>query len=230
MAVIEAKEIAHGFPVGKRRLFKEEEKRQVLKNVSFSIGEGEIVGLTGANGVGKTTLIRILCGLLRPDGGSARILNMGPRENRKELTKQMGVLLVNRSQLNENVTVGEALELNRLFFQTDKRDFRQKCAYYGKLLELDGVMGRRVTDLSLGQKRSLELMDILLHNPRVLLLDEPTIGVDVTAKENIRSCLKQLSRTGAVTILLTSHDGRDIETLCGRVLRLEDGGIKEGTV
>lgn len=227
MAIIEVKEIAHGFPVGKKHLFKKREKRQVLENISFSIGEGEIVGLTGANGVGKTTLIRILCGLLRPDEGSVQILDRAPRKTRKQLMKEIGVLLVNQTQLSDDIAVWEALEFNRRIFGTDPKVFSQKLEYYGKLLELTDVMERRINDLSLGQRRSLELLDVLMHNPKVLLLDEPTIGIDVTRKENIRNCLKQLNQTGAVTILLTSHDSRDIETLCNRVLRLEDGVVKE---
>lgn len=227
MAIIEVKEIAHGFSVGKKPLFKKREKRQVLENVSFSIEEGEIVGLTGANGVGKTTLIRILCGLLRPDEGSVRILDRAPRKTRKQLMKEIGVLLVNQTQLSDDIAVWEALEFNRRIFGTEAKVFSQKLEYYGKLLELTDVMERRINDLSLGQRRSLELLDVLMHNPKVLLLDEPTIGIDVTRKENIRNCLKQLNQTGAVTILLTSHDSRDIETLCNRVLRLEDGVVKE---
>lgn len=231
MSILEVRNVSHSFENGSRKLFRRGEsdnRRQILKNVSFSVKKGEIVGLNGKNGVGKTTLIKIMSGLLAPEEGRVTIDSFRPIKEQKKLVKQMGVLLVKPSQLKQDVFVEEALEWNRLLFKTEHDVFYHSLSYYLELLELKSAMKCRVQNLSLGQVRKLELMDILLHNPKILLLDEPTIGVDVTAKETIRNCLLQLNQTQDLTVLLTSHDEGDMKNLCNRRLVLEDGQVAEG--
>jgi len=226
MSIIEVKNLSHSFVNGNKKLLVQD-RRQILNNVSFDINEGEIVGLQGKNGVGKTTLIRIMSGLIKPDGGTIKIDNLMPVKNQRKLVTKFGVLFVKPSQLNKNFRVREALELNRMIFNMDKEWFDKRLKFYLELMELEEILENFVLKLSLGQRRKLELMNILLHNPKILLLDEPTIGVDITAKEAIRNCLLQLNQTENLTIFFTSHDEGDMRSLANRCLKLENGVIND---
>ena len=221
--MIEAKNVSFSFK-------NSNSEKIILDDSSLKIEVGEIVGLEGRNGVGKTTLIKLLCGLLVPTHGEITINGRNPNRNRCKVLKDLGVLFVKPSQIkgSSGSFVMESLELNRYLFGTDKALFKKKLDYYTTIFELDDVMDKKIQELSFGQKRKIEIMDILLHNPKILLLDEPTIGLDVTAKEQIRNCFLQLNATEDMTILVTSHDESDLRTLCKRTVKLVDGKIIEG--
>jgi ABC-2 type transport system ATP-binding protein len=193
--------------------------------VSFAIDEGQIVGYLGPNGAGKSTTIKMLTGVLRPSAGSVEVLGLDPFRQRQRLCAEIGVLFGQRSQLWWDIPLVESFVALRYIYALGAEDFRRQLDLLRDLLQLDPFLQTPVRQLSLGQRMRGELAAILLHRPRMLFLDEPTIGVDAVAKAALRRFLLDLNRIEGVTILLTSHDLGDIESVCRRVLLLHDGRL-----
>jgi ABC-2 type transport system ATP-binding protein len=204
-----------------------------VREVSFRVAPGEIVGYIGPNGAGKSTTIKMLAGILTPSGGRVTVRGVDPARRRREHARQIGVVFGQRTQLWWDLPLEDSFELLRAIYRVPRERYRENLAHLVELLELRGVLGTPVRQLSLGQRMRGDLAAALLHDPPVLFLDEPTIGLDVVAKARIRELLAAVNRERGVTVLLTTHDLDDIEKLCRRVLILDrgrllfDGGIEE---
>lgn len=215
----------------RRVLHRQVRSQRAVDGLSFGAGEGEILGLLGANGAGKTTTIKCLTGIITPTAGRVRVAGFDPHRQRYAYTYQIGLVMGQKSLLLWDVPVIESLKLYRDIYEVPEAVFRQRLAEYAAMLELEPLLGRPVRKLSLGQRMRAEFVAAMLHRPRVLFLDEPTIGLDVLAKERIRQFLLRLNRDEGTTIILTTHDMRDVEALAGRVLLLDEGRLSyDGSV
>jgi ABC-2 type transport system ATP-binding protein len=196
-----------------------------VDRVSFSIERGEMVGYIGANGAGKSTTIKILTGILSPTGG--RVVSNGyiPYRDRRHYTKYIGAVFGQRTQLWWDIAVIESLKLLKEIYEIPDQDYRRRLDVFGEILSLKDYLNTPVRKLSLGERMRCDLAASLLHNPPVLFLDEPTIGLDVVAKERIREFLKEVNRTEGTTVLLTTHDLSDIEELSKRIIIIDKGKI-----
>jgi ABC-2 type transport system ATP-binding protein len=209
-----------------RDLFKREYKRvAAVKDISFTIPRGEICGYIGENGAGKSTTIKMLTGILVPTSGSVKVNGYIPYKEREAFVRGIGVVFGQRSQLWWDIGVIESFRLLRKVYRVPEREFNQRLDELVQRLQLGELLHRPVRKLSLGQRMRCELAASLLHNPSILFLDEPTIGLDIVVKTEIREFLKQLNQRYETTILLTTHDLQDIEALCSRVIMLDDGRI-----
>jgi len=193
--------------------------------VSFSIEEGELVGFLGPNGAGKTTVLKMLSGLLNPTSGEARVLGYVPWERRNDFKRQFSLLLGQKNALWWDLPARESMELNRAIYGIDRKDFNQIVGGLSELLEVTDKLGVMVRELSLGERMKMELIAALLHAPRVLFLDEPTIGLDVGSAQRVREFLKHYNATHKIVTILTSHYMQDIEELCQRVIVIDHGRI-----
>jgi ABC-2 type transport system ATP-binding protein len=202
-----------------------EEAFTAVENVSFSIGRGEMVGYIGPNGAGKSTTIKMLTGILVPTGGEAIVAGLTPWERRKQLAQQIGVVFGQRTQLWWDLALIDSLELLRHMYRVPARRFRENLDMAREMLDLDEFLRTPVRQLSLGQRMRGDLAAALLHDPQILYLDEPTIGLDIVAKARIREFLSALNREQNVTVLLTTHDLADIEHLCRRIILIDHGQV-----
>ncbi len=198
---------------------------RAVDGVSFSIAAGEFVGFIGPNGAGKSTTIKMLTGVLEPSGGAVRVNALVPRRDRIAHTAQIGVVFGQRTQLWWDLPVVESYTLLRHVYRVPERAFREQLARLEQLLDLRPLLDVPVRKLSLGQRMRCELGAALLHAPRLLFLDEPTIGLDVLAKEAIREFLATENTERGTTILLTTHDLSDIERLCPRMILIDHGRV-----
>lgn len=198
---------------------------RAVDHVSFYIEPGEMVGYIGANGAGKSTTIKVLTGILVPSGG--RVVSNGfvPYRERRQYTKHIGVVFGQRTQLWWDIAVVESFKLLKEIYEIPESDFRRRLDFFGEMLNLKEYLHTPVRKLSLGERMRCDLAASLLHNPPVLFLDEPTIGLDVVAKERIREFLKEVNRTEGTTVLLTTHDLSDIEELSRRIIIIDKGHI-----
>jgi ABC-2 type transport system ATP-binding protein len=196
-----------------------------VDHVSFSIDRGEMVGYIGANGAGKSTTIKILTGILVPTGG--RVVSNGfvPYRDRRHYTKHIGVVFGQRTQLWWDIAVIESFKLLKEIYEIPDQDYRQRLDFFSEMLNLKEYLHTPVRKLSLGERMRCDLAASLLHNPPLLFLDEPTIGLDVVAKDRIREFLKEVNRTEGTTVLLTTHDLSDIEELSKRIVIIDKGRI-----
>jgi ABC-2 type transport system ATP-binding protein len=205
-----------------RRSYKEV---HAVEQVSFTVEPGEMVAFLGPNGAGKTTTLKMLSGLIYPSAGSARVLGFVPWERPDEFRRQFSLVMGQKNQLWWDLPAGDSFNLHREIYSLPKPSFQRTL---GELTELFGVgelMKQPVRELSLGERMKMELIAALLHEPRLLLLDEPTIGLDVVAQVAIQRCLKEYNERRGVTMLLTSHYMRDVEALCSRVLVIAHGRV-----
>jgi len=196
-----------------------------VDNVSFLIQPGEIVGFLGPNGAGKTTTLKMLSGLIYPSSGTAEVLGYVPWERADPFRRQFALVMGQKNQLWWDLPASDSFELHREIYSLPKDRFRRVM---GELVELFGVaklLRQPVRELSLGERMKMELIACLLHEPRVLMLDEPTIGLDVVAQQTIQRCLREYNQSKKATILLTSHYMRDVEALCQRVLVITNGKL-----
>ncbi|MCX8493336.1 MAG: ATP-binding cassette domain-containing protein [Chthoniobacterales bacterium] len=193
--------------------------------VSFSVGEGEFVGFLGPNGAGKTTVLKMLSGLLQPTSGSASVLGFNPSKRPVELKRQFALLMGQKNALWWDLPARESLELNRAIYGIDREEFNSTVGELIELLDVRDKMGVMVRELSLGERMKMELIAALLHRPKVLFLDEPTIGLDVMSQKKVREFLREYNRRNKVVTLLTSHYMQDIEELCERVILIDHGRI-----
>ncbi len=206
--------------------FKFEEKVAV-DNVSFTIQDGEIVGYIGANGAGKSTTIKMMSGILTPTSGKVLIDGKEPyhAKHRMEVLKHVGVVFGQKTQLWWDLPLIETFELLKHIYEIDETEYQERMAYFNEVLGLQEFASSQVRTLSLGQRMRADLAAALLHNPRILFLDEPTIGLDVLVKENIRKAIKEIHAKYNTTIVLTTHDMSDIENLCSKIVIIDRGKV-----
>lgn len=198
---------------------------QAVDNVSFTVTRGEIVGYLGPNGAGKSTTIKMLTGILVPSSGSVTVNGYIPHRQRKENAKRIGVVFGQRSHLWFDLPVQESFELLRRIYRIPLAQYRRNVTMFDELLELGAFFQTPVRQLSLGQRMRADIGAALLHNPDVLFLDEPTIGLDVVAKSRIRQFIHQINAERQVTVVLTTHDLDDVEKLCNRVILIDDARL-----
>lgn len=196
-----------------------------LQSLSFTIPDGQIVGYIGPNGAGKSTTIKILSGILRPDSGSCIVDGLVPWENRKAHVARLGVVFGQRSQLWWDVPVMDSYRLLRDIYRVPEERFRENLDRLTELLDLGDLLRTPARMLSLGQRMRCEVAAALLHSPKVLLLDEPTIGLDAVSKLKVRDFIREENRTRGTTVILTTHDMQDVEALCSRVLLIGKGRL-----
>ena len=201
------------------------EKKIALDNISFDIKEGELVGYIGPNGAGKSTTVKILSGILVPDTGDVKVFGKTPWQHRIEVVSQIGVVFGQRTQLWWDLQVIESFELLKSIYAIPHEAYKKTLATLVDILELAPLLHVPVRLLSLGQRMRCDLAASLLHSPKILFLDEPTIGLDAVSKLAVRDFIRHLNKEKKVTILLTTHDMDDIEALCDRVIILSDGQI-----
>ncbi len=215
-----------GFKGAVQGLFKREYNTvEAVKDISFSIESGEFVAFLGPNGAGKTTTLKMLSGLIYPSQGTAKVLGYVPWERQDQYRRQFSLVMGQKNQLWWDLPASDSFELHREIYNIPKQQFQQTL---GELIELLGVKDltrQAVRELSLGERMKMELIAALLHRPRLLLLDEPTIGLDVVAQVTIQKCLREYHERNKVTVLLTSHYMRDVEALCRRVLVIAHGKL-----
>jgi ABC-2 type transport system ATP-binding protein len=215
-----------GFGNAIKALFSREyELVRALSDVSFTIGDGEMVGYIGPNGAGKSTTIKIMCGVLTPDSGKCVINGRTPWKERVPHVREIGVVFGQRSQLWWDVPVIDSFELVRDMYKVDKKLFKNNLDELSQLLDLEELLKTPARSLSLGQRMRCEIAASLLHSPKTLFLDEPTIGLDAVSKIAVRQFIKKLNTEHGTTVILTTHDMQDIEALTERILLIGKGRI-----
>lgn len=204
---------------------REYNETKAVDGVSFSIEPGELVGFLGPNGAGKTTTLKMLSGLLQPTSGEANVLGFVPWERKDAMKRQISLLMGQKNALWWDLPARESLELNRAIYEIPRADFDRSVAELTEMLDVKEQLDVMVRELSLGQRMKMELIAALLHRPKVLFLDEPTIGLDVGSQKIVREFLKEHNATQRTTIMLTSHYMQDIEALCERVILIDHGRV-----
>ena len=198
---------------------------RAVDGITFDIEAGEIVGFLGPNGAGKTTTLKMLSGLLYSSGGEARVLGFEPSRRQKDFLRQITLVMGNRNQLQWDLPALDSFELNRAIYRLPREDFLRLRDELIELLDIGELVRKPVRNLSLGERMKVEIVGSLLHRPRVLFLDEPTIGLDVTMQKRIRSFVAEYNRRYGATVLLTSHYMADVQALCKRVVVIHHGQI-----
>ena len=206
-------------------MHRQHELVEAVKNVSFAVQEGELVGFLGPNGAGKTTTLKMLSGLLYPSSGSARVLGYVPWERDDGYRRQFALLLGQKNQLWWDLPAYESLALNAKIYGIEKSSWSRTVDELSEMLNAGDKLNTMVRELSLGERMKMELIASLLHKPRVLFLDEPTIGLDVVSQQIVREFLRGYNATQKTTILLTSHYMADIQALCRRVIIIDHGSL-----
>jgi ABC-2 type transport system ATP-binding protein len=215
-----------GLRASARSLFRRQTKEVVaVSGISFDVAPGEVVGFLGPNGAGKTTTLKMLSGLLYPSAGEATVLGHVPWEREKAYLRRMTLVMGQRNQLVWDIPVADSYELNRAIYRIPESDYRQTLFELTELLDLEPLLTKPVRNLSLGERMKCELAGALLHRPRVLFLDEPTLGLDVTAQRRIRSFIAEYAARHHATVLLTSHYMADVEALAERVIVIHQGAL-----
>ncbi len=235
MAAIEANQLTKVFRTYKKRdgfwgsvsgiFHREFVETRAAAEISFSIQEGELVGFLGPNGAGKTTVLKMLSGLLYPSSGSAKVLGFTPWERKNDYRRQFSLVMGQKNQLWWDLPARESFDLNREIYRIEKPVFERKLDELTQLLDVRDKLNVMVRELSLGERMKMELIAALLHSPKVLLLDEPTIGLDVVSQKKVREFIREYNQQHKVTIVLTSHYMVDIEELCERVIIIDHGKI-----
>ncbi len=211
--------------VRKGRLRRQRREVRAVDGVDLTVRRGEVVGYLGPNGAGKSTTVKMLTGILVPTGGTVRVDGLDPNRHRIELARRVGVVFGQRSQLWPDLPLVDSFELLRHIYGVPEADYRTRRAELDELLDLEDILVTPVRQLSLGQRMRGDLAAALLHGPELLYLDEPTIGLDVVAKDRVRRFLAHLNAERGVTILLTTHDLVDVERLCRRVVVIDHGRV-----
>lgn len=235
MSFINVQDISKTFKVAKRRsglkaTLKSFFKRnyiyvEAVKDISFQIEKGEIVGYIGPNGAGKSTTIKILSGILVPDSGKCTINGLVPYKDRQKYVKDIGVVFGQRSQLWWDIPAEDTFDLLKDIYNISDEEFQKNKEELTTLLNIKDIMGIPVRQLSLGQRMRCEIAASLIHNPSILFLDEPTIGLDAVSKEIVRDFIKKLNKEKKTTVILTTHDMSDIEALAKRIILIGKGQI-----
>ncbi len=213
-------------------LFSNEKVRKTaVDDISFDIADGEIVGYIGSNGAGKSTTIKMMTGILNPTKGTCLINNVNPSKNRMENAKRIGVVFGQRTQLWWDLPLSESYTILKEIYNVSDEDYANRMKFLNEVLGLDEFFSQAVRTLSLGQRMRADLGAALIHNPKVLYLDEPTIGLDLVVKDKIRDAIKEINEQYNTTVILTTHDIGDIEELCSRIIIIDQGKkIYDGTL
>ena len=237
MSVIQVQNVCKDFKIPKKVdnpsfwqkvgsiFYRKWETVSVLKDVSFKINEGEFVGYVGPNGAGKSTTIKLLTGVLTPTSGNLDVLGFSPTKQRYKYTYNIGVVFGHRTLLEFDIPVIESLKLYKDIYELTNEEFKERLEMFSKMLKIDELLHIPVRKLSLGQRMRCEIAASLLHKPKVLFLDEPTIGLDAIAKDEIRDFLTRINKKEKTTIILTTHDMDDIEALCKRIIIIDQGKL-----
>jgi ABC-2 type transport system ATP-binding protein len=235
MALIEVKNLSRTFEyyrkqrglLGSFKSFFHREKlyAEAVKDINFSIEEGELIGFLGPNGAGKTTTLKMLSGILHSTGGEIKVLGHIPAQREKEYQKQFALVMGQKNQLIQDLPALETFIVNKEIYEMPDKEFKESLDELVELFDIQDILDIQVRKLSLGQRMKCELVAALLHKPKVLFLDEPTIGLDVVAQKNIRDFIKKYNREKKTTIILTSHYMEDIRELCQRVIIINLGQI-----
>ena len=196
-----------------------------VNGIDFDIEEGELVGYIGENGAGKSTTIKMLTGLLTPTSGNVIVNGIIPSEKRMQNNKNIGTVFGQKTQLWWDLPVIESFRLIKKMYKIPEDEYRNNLKKFTEILDLNDLLDKQVKNLSLGQKMRCEIAATFLHNPRIVYLDEPTIGLDVFVKENIRKFIKDINKEKKTTVILTTHDLKDIEDVCNRIILLDKGQI-----
>lgn len=194
-----------------------------MDQISFEIEKGEIVGYIGANGAGKSTIIKKMTGILTPTSGQVTVDGSIPYENRQKNAMDIGVVFGQRTQLWWDLPLTETFSLPKEIYDVSDEVFNERMEFLNEILELKPFLLSLVRTLSLGQRMRADIAAALIHNPKVIYLDEPTIGLDVIVKENVRRAIKEINQKYGTTIILTTHDLSDIEELCQRIIIIDEG-------
>ncbi len=205
--------------------WREWNKVKAVDSISFQIGEGELVGFLGANGAGKTTTLKILSGLLTPTSGQVEVLGFKPWRREREFQKRISLVMGQRTQLWWEIPAQETFRLNQAVYGLSDKQYQESLGELVEMLELKDYLAVPVKKLSLGQRMRAELAAALLHRPKILLLDEPTLGLDVVMQKKVREFILEYNKKWRASILLTSHNMDDLTALCPRVLILEKGKL-----
>lgn len=221
-----------GFRGAIKGLFSNEKVKKVaVDDISFSISKGEIVGYIGSNGAGKSTTIKMMTGILNPTSGTCLVDGIDPSKNRKENAQNIGVVFGQRTQLWWDLPLSESFTILKEIYNVSDEAYEEQMEFLNRVLELNEFFDRPVRTLSLGQRMRADLGAALLHNPKVIYLDEPTIGLDIVVKDNIRHAIKEINEKYQTTVILTTHDIGDIEELCSRIIIIDEGKkIYDGTL
>ncbi len=235
MPIISVEHLSKNFKVHKRRkgfwgslgstFSREYDIIKAVDNVNFTLERGELVGYIGANGAGKSTTIKMLTGILVPTSGHIEVMGLTPYLHRKENARRIGVVFGQRTQLWWDLPVIDSFELLKHIYEIPENQYKQNLEFFSELLQLHPYLSTPVRKLSLGQRMRCDLTAALLHNPEILYLDEPTIGLDVVAKEQVRQFLKQINAERQVTVILTTHDLNNVEQVCQRLIIIDSGKI-----
>ena len=237
MSYIQVENLRKNFIVRRKRekgrLLREKMTVEALKDVSFTVEQGELIGYIGPNGAGKSTTVKILSGILAPDGGTVLVDGRIPDKDRREHVKQIGVVFGQRMQLWWDVPILDSFDLLKDIYRIPEEDYQKRLKELTEALDLEKLLRTPLRQLSLGQRMRAELAGSLLHRPKLLFLDEPTIGLDAVSKLALRDFLRWENEQYKTTILLTTHDMEDVAALCPRVMvlghgnKLYDGGLSE---
>ena len=235
MPIITVEHLSKHFKVHKRRtgfwgnlsstISRQHDIIKAVDDVNFTLDRGELVGYIGANGAGKSTTIKMLTGILVPTSGRIDVMGLTPYRHRKENTHRIGVVFGQRTQLWWDLPVIDSFELLKHIYEIPQNLYKQNLEFFSELLQLQPFLSTPVRRLSLGQRMRCDLTAALLHNPEILYLDEPTIGLDVVAKEQVRQFLRQVNAERQVTVILTTHDLNDVEQVCQRLIIIDNGKI-----
>lgn len=218
----ELKGIKKRFPF----LFREYEKLIAVNDINFSINKGEIVGYIGPNGAGKSTTIKMMTGILHPTNGEIKAFNnISPQKNRNNYTKNIGVIFGQRSSLNYDIPPIDSFEIFKSIYDLSNEFYNKRLKLLTQIMQAEDIIQRPYRMLSLGEKMKVELIACFLHKPKMVFLDEPTIGLDTTSKIRIREFLKEINQKEDVTIIITTHDMDDIEELCKRIILIDNGVV-----
>lgn len=215
-----------------KSLFHPKSERVVAVNdISFHVPKGEILGFIGPNGAGKSTVIKMLTGILTPTSGTCAINGKNPTENRKSYVKEIGVVFGQRTQLWWDLPLRETYGVLKEMYEVPDDSYKERMSFLNEVLELEAFITSPVRTLSLGQRMRADIAASLLHSPKVLFLDEPTIGLDVVVKDNIRKAIAQINEREQTTVILTTHDLADIELLADRIVMIDKGSnVFDGTI
>jgi len=216
-----------GFSAAVRGFFKRKYKEvKAVQQVDFKIEQGEIVGFLGPNGAGKTTTLKMLSGLLHPSNGNASVLGFTPWELKPDYLRSMTLVMGQRNRLSWDIPAADSFLLHQAIYRIPDNEYKQTYKELDELLELEPLMKKPVRNLSLGERMKCEIAAGLLHRPKVLFLDEPTIGLDITGQARIREFLREYNKRTGATILLTSHYMADVTALCERIIIIHHGQLK----
>ncbi len=241
MPLIEVKNLVKDYKLNVRKkgllgsiqglIVPEYKMKRAVDNISFSIEKGEMVGFIGPNGAGKSTTVKMLTGILVPTSGSISIGGLSPSRDRKRNAMKLGVVFGQRSQLWWDLPVVDTFELLRYVYKIPEKTFKSNMELFNELLDINAFMSQPVRQLSLGQRMRADIAAALLHDPEIIFFDEPTIGLDVIAKEKVREFIRFINKEKGTTMLFTTHDMQDIEKTCQRMIIIDQGTtIYDGTV